>query len=242
MKKRFYIVALLLVFIVSSASAQQIPPPTEPIPPFVFNVNEVRFGSQGIGVQSCMYVTLTNTTDAPQAVKRLYVVDGKNYAVPAPTPQMMPITIQAKGQLTISICFKASTVGEHNSTLVLVSTNDSVSVGVQGKGLKPEDLAKKPITDFTILKPSKKEKSWRFKLQLVGQSRITLQLFDALGVLVRSFLEKDIKPEGVFELPFDGTDKAKLPIANGTYYIRCAIDEIGRNSPQIITRILKVGK
>ncbi len=242
MMRRFYIVALLLLVRVSLTSAQAITPPTEPIPPFIFNVNEVRFGSQGIGVQSCMYVTLINTTASPQTVKRLYVADQKNYAIPSPTPQMMPITIQAKGQLTISICFKASTVGEHNSRLVLLTTGDSVSVLVQGKGLKPEDLAKKPITDFTILKPSKKDKTWRFKLQLVGQSRITLQLFDELGMLVRSFLEKDIKPEGVFELPFDGNDKAKLPIANGTYYVRCLIDEIGRNSPQIITRILKVGK
>ncbi len=242
MTRRSYIVALLLVFGVSVTSAQQIPPPTEPIPSFVFNVNEVRFGGQGIGVQSCMYVTLINTTSAPQTVKRLYVADEKNYAIPSPTPQMMPITIQAKGQLTISICFKASAVGEHNSRLVLLTPGDSVSVGVQGKGLKPEDLAKKLITDFSILKPSKKAKSWRFKLQLVGQSRITLQLYDELGTLVRSFLEKDIKPEGVFELTFDGTDKAKHPIASGSYYVRCVIDQIGTQSPQTITRVLKVGK
>lgn len=222
-----------------------IPPPLgskPPMPPhpLMFNTNEVKFGSQGIGIQSCLYVTLTNVSQQPQVVKKLYVADAKDYNIPSPSQQMLPITIQPTSNLTLSVCFKPTKPGEHDSYLALVSGSDSIGFHIQGKGLKANELAKLPKSGMVIVGPTKKNKQWTFSVRVPNESHITMQVFNDLGMLEQTFLMNDLKPEGVYEQNFDGTDKGKKPLPAGTYYLRCVVDEVGKGNSQIFTKMFQL--
>jgi hypothetical protein len=235
----FIVIAVVSLFITDLSFAQPKTPPPPP-PTFMFNLTKVKFGAQSIGVQSCIYVTITNTTAAAQTIKKLYVADKEHYAVPSPSPQMMPMVIQANGSLVISICFKPNTLGDHDSYLTLIGTKDSLTLPIQGKGLKSEDIAKLPKNDLVVIKPAKKKKDWTFKVELVNKSKVTLQLFDELGILVQTYSNNDVKPEGVTEFTFDETDKGKKKLPAGNYYLRAVYDEVGKNAPQKFTKLVKV--
>jgi flagellar hook assembly protein FlgD len=92
----------------------------------------------------------------------------------------------------------------------------------------------------TVEAPTKKNKEWTFKIRLTAESRITMQVNNDIGLTVRTFLMNDLKPEGVYEQTFDGTDKGKLPLPPGNYYLRTVIDEVGRNAPQTITKTIVI--
>jgi hypothetical protein len=187
-----------------------------------------------------MYVQITNTVPTEQRIKRLYVADGKDYSIPSPSQQMLPITVPANSGVTISVCFKPLTPGDHDSYLAVVTERDSFSVKIQGKGLKVEDLAKMPKAGLTIEQNKKKSKQWLFRVRLLAQARVTLQVFDPLGMLVQTFSMNDLKQEGVYEQVFEGLDKGHLPLPAGTYYVRCVVDEIARNSPQTFTKTVTI--
>ncbi len=219
----------------------QAPPPEVPngptyidvdappsLPAFTLNVTELKFGSQGVGVESCMYVTITNPGGAAQTMTQLSVDDEKRYSIPSPSHQMLPISIQPKSSLTISVCFKPEKVGEFKSRLVIKSAMDSSVIRIDGKGIKPEDVGKLPKTEFSVAK--KKKHEWNMKLQLVSPAKINLQLFDDLGISQYSFLNNDFKNEGLYEIPFDGLNKDKQKLPEGKYYLRCVIEETGRGS------------
>lgn len=219
------------------------PPPIggmPPPPPFTFNLSEMKFGAQGIDVQSCMYVQITNTSRTTQVIKKLYVADGKEYSIPSPSQQMLPVSVQPTSSMTISVCFKPTKPGDHNSYLALLTEKDSFALNIQGKGLKKEDLAKMPKAGLLIEHKKKKSKDWLISLRILAQSRVTMQIFDELGMLVQTFSMNDIKPEGVYEQEFHGLDKGHKPLAPGTYYVRCIVDEIARNTPTIYTKAIEI--
>ncbi len=197
-------------------------------PAFTLNVKELKFGSQGVGVESCMYVTISNPGGAAQTMTQLSVDDEKRYSIPSPSHQMLPISIQPKSSLTISVCFKPEKVGEFKSRLVIKSAMDSLFISIDGKGIKPEDVGKLPKTEFSVSK--KKRHEWNIKLQLISPAKINLQLFDDLGISKFSFLNNDFKNEGLYEIPFDGLDKDKQKLPEGKYYLRCVIEETGRGN------------
>ena len=212
----------------------------EPVPPpFTFNISELHFGSQGIGVESCMYVTITNSSAAAQTMTGLSVDDEKQYSIPSPSHQMLPISIQPKSNLTISVCFKPGKVGQFKTRLVIKSSVDSSVIPVDGKGIKPEDVGKLPKTEFSVTK--KKKHEWNIKLQLVSPAKINLQLFDDLGVSKFSFLNNDFKNEGLYEIPFNGLDKDKQKIPEGKYYLRCVVEDIARgNMTTKFTKVIEI--
>ena len=207
-------------------------------PPFTFNISDLHFGSQGIGVESCMYVTITNSSNAAQTMPRLSVDDEKRYSIPSPSQKMLPISIQPKSNLTISVCFKPEKVGDFKTRLVIRSGFDSSIIPIDGKGIKPEDVGKLPKTEFTV---TKKKHEWNLRLQLVSPAKINLQLFDDLGNSKFVFLNNDFKNEGLYEFPFDGLDKDKQKIPPGTYYIRCVAEDLARSStPLKFTKMITV--
>ena len=230
----------------------QIPPPPPPPPPsmmssikkplhpLMLNMPEIKFGSQGLGIQSCLYVTVTNIWKEAEMIKKLYIIDGKNYNIPSPSQQMLPVIIQPTGNLTMSVCFKPTNTGEHDTRLIIISNDDSVYLPIQGKGLKAEDLAKLPKTGITIVEPTKKSKQWLFKLRLLNESRITMQVFNDLGTLVHTFLTGDVKPAGIYEQEFDTKDKAQSQLLPGTYYLRCVVEEVGKTPPETYTKAFTV--
>jgi hypothetical protein len=215
-------------------------PPAGP-PSLGLNVSELKFGSQGVGVESCMYVTITNTTQSVVSLSTIYTDDQTAYTIPSPAQKMLPMNIQPKVPLKISVCFKPQKVGEYKSHLTIKTTKDSVTIPINGKGIKPEDVAKLPKTDLIVTK-GKKKGNWNIKLQLVTPAKITLQLFDDLGVMQAAFLNGDFKNEGVYEIPFDGLDKAKQKLPAGKYYLRCVIEDIARGStPTKFTKVITIG-
>jgi hypothetical protein len=216
------------------------PPPPPPPPPFAFSVGELKFGAQGTGIESCIKVTITNMTNSSQTITRLFCDDEKNYSIPSPTQKMLPISIQPRTTFDISICFVPEKVGVYKTRLVIGTPEDSSVLPVSGKGMKPEDISKLPKTDLTVIKPKKKGKDWIFKLQLISSSKITMQLFDDLGVMALNILNNDLKNEGVYEIPFDGLGKDKKKLPAGNYYLRCVIDDIIRagTPPTKLTKVI----
>ena len=199
-------------------------------PPLVCNMNELKFGSQAMGVESCLQVTITNTSPAAQTITKLFTDDDKRYSIPSPSHQMLPISIQPHSNLTLSLCFKPEKTGEFLTRLVIATPQDSIVIPVEGKGIKPEDVGKLPKMELTVMKPKKKGGAWSLKYRLISQSKITLQVFDELGNLRATLLNGAFKNEGVYEQPFDGTDKDKKKLPPGKYYARAQIEEIARGN------------
>ena len=215
------------------------PPP--PPPPLVSNINELRFGAQATGVESCLQVTITNTSAAAQTISKIFTGDPKHYTIPSPSQKMLPISIQPHSNLALSLCFKPEKVGEFKTRLVIGTPMDSVVLPVDGKGIKPEDVGKLPKTEFSLIKPKKKSHVWTMKYQLISQAKITLQLFDDLGNSKITFLNGAFKNEGSYEMTFDGTDREKNKLPPGIYYVRCQIEEVARgNQPMKFTKELVI--
>ncbi|MDP4220256.1 MAG: hypothetical protein Q8916_03925 [Bacteroidota bacterium] len=215
--------------------AADAPPPQQPA--LALNVPELKFGAQGVGVQSCMYVNITNTSAAAQTMIALSTDDEKNYSIPSPSHQMLPISIQPRTNVTISVCFKPGKIGDYKTRLVIKTPQDSFVIPVEGKAIRPEDVGKLPKTDLSISK-GKKKRTWNIKLQLVSPAKITLQLSDELGAMKMSFLSNDFKNEGAYEFLFNGTDKDKKKLPPGKYYLRCVIEDIARGN--VVTKFTKV--
>ncbi len=254
-----FLLASAVVLFVSSvpASAQKkgtllqapVPPPGPAVPkepklvaidappPLVCTMSELKFGSQATGVQSCLQITVTNSSQAPQTITKLFTDDEKRYTIPSPSHQMLPISIQPHSPLTLSVCFKPEKVGEFKTRLVISTPQDSIVIPIDGKGIKPEDVGKLPKIDFSVIKPKKKGGAWSLKYQLISQSKITLQLFDELGNLKQTFLNGAFKNEGVYEQPFDGTDRDKKVLPPGKYYARCQVEEIAKGN--LMTKFTK---
>ena len=210
------------------------PPPP---PPFAFNVGELKFGAQGTSVQSCLYVTITNLSPIPQEMTKLFTYDEKNYSIPSPSTAMLPIKVQPQSNLTISVCFKPDKVGEFKTKLVIRTPNDSVVIPVSGKGIKAEDVGKLPKNELVIVKPKKKNTDWKFKLQLISSSKVTLQIFDELGSPKITLLNGDFKNDGTYEIAFDGLDKGKIKLPAGKYFVRCVIEDVTRGN--LVTKFTK---
>jgi hypothetical protein len=213
-----------------------------PVPPaLTLNINELKFGSQGVNVESCMYVGISNTSATAQTITRLFTDDDKNYSIPSPAQKMLPISIQPHNEVKISVCFKPAKIGEYKSRLVVKTSQDSAVIPVSGKGIKPEDVGKLPKTDLTVTQVKKKKHSWDFKLQLATSAKITMQLFDELGAMKLAFLGGDFKNEGVYEFSFEGLDKEKQKLPPGKYYLRCVIEDIARgNQTTKFTKVVEI--
>jgi hypothetical protein len=215
-------------------------PPPKP-PPLISNINELRFGSQATGVESCLQVTITNISQAAQTITKLFTGDEKHYTIPSPSQKMLPVNIQPHSNLVLSLCFKPEKPGQFKTRLVITTPQDSLVLPVDGKGIKPEDVGKLPKMEFSVSKTKKKNHEWTLRYVLVAQSKITLQLLDDLGATKVIFLNGAFKNEGVYEMQFDETDKGKQKLPPGKYYVRCQIEEVARaNQPVRFTKELEI--
>jgi len=214
------------------------PKPTPP--PLVSSVTELKFGLQGIGVESCLQITITNMSAVAQTLTNLFTDDEKRYSIPSPSHQMLPISIQPRSILTISVCFKPEKIAEYQTRLVIKTPLDSIVIPTSGKGIKREDVGKLPKNNFTVVRVNKKKNNWSLKLQLISQCRIIMQLFDELGNARVTFWNGAFKNEGVTETPFDGTDKEKKKLPAGKYYARCQIDDAVRKTTLKFTKEIEI--
>jgi len=209
-------------------------------PPFAFNMPQIRFGAQASGIESCIKVTITNVTNSPQVITQLFVDDEKNYSIPSPSQKMLPISVPPKKPFDLSLCFKPAKIGTYKTRLTLKTISDSIILPIDGKGMKPEDISKLPKNELTVIKPKKKGADWTFKLQLISPAKITLQLFDALGVMAVNLLNNDYKDEGTYEIPYSGLDRDKKKLTEGNYYLRCVIEDVARNQTTKFTKLIEI--
>ncbi|MFI5264616.1 MAG: hypothetical protein ACHQM6_08885 [Candidatus Kapaibacterium sp.] len=240
-------------------------------PPFAFNMPQIRFGAQATDIEACIKLQITNVTSTAQAItkleftgeslkaasKQLTAKSKKKKAassepaaassapsafeILSPSPKMLPISVAPHKPFEISVCFKPLSVGTYKTRLVIRTATDSVVLPIDGKGMKPEEISKLPKTDVMVIKPKKKGKDWIFKLQLASSSKISLQLFDALGNMTASLLTNDLKETGVYDIPFSGLDKDKKKLPPGNYYLRCVIEEVTHISvPMKFTKVVEI--
>jgi len=215
------------------------PPPVQPT--ISFNMQEVKFGGQATEVESCIHVQIINTSKTPQRITAIYVEDERNYSLPSPNKKMFPLTISPTKNLDVSVCFNPKAAKSYPSRLVVRTESDSSTLPISGKGMKPADLKKLPKNDLIIMKARGKRKQQTFKVQLVNDSKITLQLYDALGAVKLTYANGDIKKEGVYEYTFDGLDSQKKKLEPGTYYLRCEINEVSRiGATTKFTKVVKI--
>ncbi|MEI8134297.1 MAG: hypothetical protein WCH46_04345 [bacterium] len=238
--RNIFVLLIALLATYSTIVAQKNAKP----PALTISVPQIRFGAQAVGIESCIKISITNPGNVTQKILQLNTENDRIYSIPSPSQQMLPMNIQPHQTLEISVCFKPVKFGEFPSRLVVRTASDSTIIPISGKGMKTEDISKLPKNDLTIIKPSKKGKGeWTFKLRLISSSKISLQLFDDLGVMCASILNSDLKNEGVYELPFDGLDKQGKKLPSGTYYLRCTIEDIVRaNQMMKFTKVVEIGK
>jgi hypothetical protein len=217
--------------------AVDAPPP----PTLSFDLTEIKFGSQSVSVQSCIYVKITNTGKKPVKMTGIYSSDRKNYSIPSPSLQMFPMTLNADLDMTISVCFKPEKLGEFNSNLIVRTEDDSIMIPITGKGITAEDVAKLPKNELVATKSKKKKGEWNIQVKLINPSKITVQLFDILGNVAQTYYNGANKPEGVYEATFDGLNAKQQKLPPGKYYVRCIIEDPLRNTKETMTKIIKKG-
>lgn len=190
----------------------------------MFNLHEMGFGAQGIGMIACQYLTVTNNTIEDISLTEIVVPGSTVFTVPTPSKSMMPVTIPAKRTMTISVCFTPDKAGEFKGRIRFkTSDNDTVSIPVWGTGVKREDLDKLPKTDITTSLTKKGEA--KITLRLTAQSKVILQVYDALGLLVATYFNNEVVNPGTYDHLFTKTSRGSAP-EPGTYYARLIYNEV----------------
>src|SRR5690242_8293660 len=113
------VITIVLALFIAGFAYSQKPPSIE------FDQKEVKFGAQGVGIQSCQYVVVKNTTDQSQVVIGLGTSDPTHFSIPSPTQAMLPITIRRGGTLTLSVCFTPDKIGDFNTALTFRTGNEA---------------------------------------------------------------------------------------------------------------------
>ncbi|HEY6171867.1 MAG TPA: hypothetical protein VIX80_06390 [Candidatus Kapabacteria bacterium] len=238
--KRILVVLLVLVALPSFAQkkAKSAPAPV-PEPKLSFSLKEMGFGSQGTGIISCQYLTVYNNSLDTISIKEINCHMGKVFTVPSPAKSMYPVLMYPKRSMTISVCFTPDKPGDFKSKISFKMANDSASIPIWGKGIKPEDVSKLPKTEISVV-PHKKGKEAIIKVHLATQSKVILQIMDDLGSVVKSYFNNEVVNPGNYEQIFDCTDKGgkKLPV--GTFYARAIITDINTNKEIKTTKMFTV--
>jgi hypothetical protein len=242
-------ILLLTAFISISASAQKPAAPAAKIaapgktdttqPRLKFNLKEMGFGAQGVGTSGCQYIIIQNTSLENAVIKDISTPLSKIFTIPSPAKSMYPVTIQPKRSMTISVCFVPDKPGDYKSKITVLTDRDSTIVPVWGKGVRPEDVAKLPKTDITI-KSLKKGKEASITLELVNQSKVVLQIVDALGNVIKSYFNTEIVNPGRYEQNFDGTEKGGKKLEPGTFYARLIATETNTNHEIKMTKRFEI--
>ncbi len=83
----------------------------------------------------------------------------------------------------------------------------------------PGTLTIPRVTAMTDLFPNPTLKHARIRYQLASQSRVTLQVFDATGRVVRTLVD-DTQQAGYYTQTWNGLDDAGTKVSTGVYFIR----------------------
>ncbi len=208
-------------------------------PKLSFSLKEMGFGSQGMGIISCQYLTIHNNSLDTLSIQEITCNMGKVFTVPSPAKSMYPVLMNPKRSMVVSVCFTPDKPGDFKGRISFKMANDSLSIPVWGKGIKPEDISKQPKTDVTVV-PLKKGKEANIKIYLATQSKVILQIIDELGQVVRGYFNNEVVNPGNYEQIFDCKDKGGKKLPSGTFYARTIITDVNTNKEIKMTKMFKI--
>jgi hypothetical protein len=236
--KRILVVLFVMIALPGLAQKKTKPAPA-PESKLSFSLKEMGFGSQGTGIISCQYLTVYNNSLDTISIKEINCHMGKIFTVPSPAKSMYPVLMYPKRSMTISVCFTPDKPGDFKSRITFKMANDSSSIPIWGKGIKPEDMSKQPKTDVSVV-PQKKGKEAMIKVYLATQSKVILQIMDDLGSVVRSYFNNEVVNPGNYEQIFDCTDKGGKKLPSGTFYARAIITDVNTNKETKMTKMFHI--
>lgn len=237
--KRILIVLLVIALPTFAQKKSKTAPTPAPESKLSFSLKEMGFGSQGTGIISCQYLTVHNNSLDTLSIHDITCNMGKIFTVPSPAKSMYPVLMYPKRSMTISVCFTPNKPGDFKGNITFKMKDDSTSIPIWGKGIKPEDVGKQPKTDVTVV-PHKKGKEARIKVYLATQSKVILQVMDDLGSVVKSYFNNEVVNPGNYEQIFDCTDKGGKKLPPGTFYARTLITDINTNKETKMTKMFTI--
>ena len=206
--------------------------------PLKYNLKEMGFGAQGVGIIACQYLVITNTTLENIQLADMYATLPKQFTIPSPSRAMYPVNIQPRRSLTVSICFTPDRVSSYKGNLIVKRAGkmaDSTVIPIWGKGIDPNDIGKLPKTGISV-SSAKKGKEAMIDMTLRNQTRVVLQVMDELGNVVRSYFGNELMNPGNYQELFDGTEKGGKKLAPGIFYARFIGVEVNNSFENKMTK------
>lgn len=207
--------------------------------PLKFNLKEMGFGAQGVGIIACQYLTIQNTTLENMQIADIYSTLPKEFTIPSPSRAMYPVNIQPKRSLTVSICFTPDFVTSFRGNLIVKTMKDSTVIPIWGKGISPSEIGKQPMTGITTT-ALKKGKQASINMTLRNQCRVVLQVMDELGNVARSYFGNELMNPGNYEEIFDGTEKGGKKLPPGNFYARFIATEVNNSREIKMTKMFTI--
>ncbi|NIO29550.1 MAG: T9SS type A sorting domain-containing protein [Candidatus Latescibacteria bacterium] len=87
----------------------------------------------------------------------------------------------------------------------------------------PSDVPK--VTEITSIYPNPFNPSITIRFALVTSGRVSLRIYDARGVLIRTLLGESL-PSGVHEVLWDGRDHRGQHVASGIYFAHLVAGDV----------------
>jgi hypothetical protein len=186
----------------------------------------VDFAPQSLGVENCVNIPLNNTTDHPRVLLHLLSLEPNSFYISSPAESMLPLTIGGNSSLYINICFKATKLGEYKSSVLAIFQDDTVRLGLIGKGIAAPTAAPIPKETKLIVTKGRKKHESTIQIDLSRRAVVRLNLENSLGKTLRSFPFDDIKTPGVYQVTFDEKSDAGKRLDRGTYYLRMEVVDL----------------
>ena len=187
-----------------------------------FERTRIDFASQSTGIENCVNVPITNTTDHPRLLTKLVAKDPSTFYISSPSDAMLPLTIGANSTLFINVCFKPTEVRAYASQVIARFGDDSSVLVLAGKGVKAPVV--QPIPKETkILGVKKTKHEWTIDIGLSVHAVIRLAVEDAMAHKLRTFPFDDTKVPGIYQVTFDGKNDLGKKLPKGTYYLRLEV-------------------
>jgi len=184
-----------------------------------FERDKIEFAPQSTGIENCVNMSLTNTTDHPRLLTELKSSDPKHFYITSPAQGMLPLTIGANSTFILNLCFKADEVKPYSSQLLAIFQTDTVRLGLSGRGVTPPEVVPIP-KETSITEIRFKNHKWTFQFGLAKRSTIKLMLESMVGKTVRNFPFEEVKTAGYYEVTFDGKSDSGTKLEKGAYILR----------------------
>jgi hypothetical protein len=194
-----------------------------------FERDKIEFAPQSTGIENCVNMSLTNTTDHPRLLTELKSLDPKHFYVTSPAQGMLPLTIGSNSTFIINLCFRADEVKPYSTQLLAIFQTDTARLSILGRGVTPPEVVPIP-RETSITEVRYKNRKWTFQFGLAKRSTIHLALENTLGKTVRNFPFEEVKTAGYYEVNFDGKSDAGKKIEKGGYILRLEATDMDKKT------------